>query len=86
MILVIIFTLAALTIIGAIIYGVQENKKKASLEVSAPPLENKVEQLVTRIEAGVDQLVTKSKKQAKTQPAKMSAKPKKSTPKVTKTK
>ena len=76
MILVIIFTLAALILIGAIIYGVQENKKKSQSPVAQ--------------EAEVQQPAPEPKQEVKaapaSKPAKMSAKPKKSTPKVTKTK
>ena len=73
MILVIIFTLAALTLVGAIIYGVQENKKK-----SQPPVAQEVE---------VQQPAPEPKEEVKAKPAKsakMSPKPKKE--KVTKTK
>lgn len=75
MILVIIFTLTALTLVGALIYGVQKRKK--NLPLAVPEVE-------------IQQLVTKLKEKLKTEsapkPAKMSAKPKKQTTKVTKTK
>ena len=80
MILVIIFTLAALILIGAIIYGVQKRKKNVPLAVVP----------TTVPQAEIQELVTKLKEKSKTEsapkPAKMSVKPKKSTPKVTKTK
>jgi uncharacterized iron-regulated membrane protein len=76
MILVIIFTLAALTIAGAIIYGVQQKKKTSQSPVAQ--------------EAEVQQPAPEPKQEVKaapaSKPAKMSAKQKKSTPKVTKTK
>ena len=73
MILVIIFTLAALILIGAIIYGVQENKKKSQSPVAQ--------------QAEVQQPAPEPKQEVKAKPAKsakMSPKPKKE--KVTKTK
>lgn len=77
MILVIIFSLVVAAIVGALIYGVQKRKKNLPLAVPS-----------TVPQAEIQQLVTKLKKQAKAQlaPAKMSAKPKKPTTKVTKTK
>jgi hypothetical protein len=80
MILVIIFTLAALTIIGAIIYGVQKRKKNVPLAVVP----------TTVPQAEIQQLVTKLKEKSKTEsapkPVKVSGKPKMSATKVTKTK
>ena len=73
MILVIIFTLAALTMVGAIIYGVQQNKKK---NPSVEALEAEIQQPAPE--------PVKAKPAPKQ--AKMSAKPKKSATKVTKTK
>lgn len=75
MILVIIFTLAALTLIGAIIYGVQENKKKSQSPVAQ--------------EAKIEQPALEPVKEVKAKPAKpvkVSGKPKMSATKVTKTK
>ena len=75
MILVIVFSLVVVAIVGALIYGVQKRKK--NLPLAVPEVE-------------VEQLVAKLKKEVKaataTKPAKMSAKPKKPTTKVTKTK
>jgi uncharacterized iron-regulated membrane protein len=75
MILVIIFTLAALTLVGAVIYGVQQKKKKSQSPVAQ--------------EAKVQQPALEPKKEVKAQPAKpakISGAPKKQSTKVTKTK
>jgi hypothetical protein len=75
MILVIIFTLAALTLVGAIIYGVQKRKK--NVPTTVPQAE--IQQLVTKLKE-------KSKTESTSKPVKVSGKPKKSATKVTKTK
>ena len=79
MILVIIFSLVVAAIVGALIYGVQKRKKNLPLAVPS-----------TVPQAEIQQLVIKLKEKAKTEsapkPATMSAKPKKQTTKVTKTK
>lgn len=79
MILVIIFTLAALTLVGALIYGVQKRKKNLPLAVPSTVSQAEVQQLATKLKE-------KLKTESAPKPAKMSAKPKKQTTKVTKTK
>ena len=80
MILIIIFTLAALTLVGALIYGVQKRKKNVPLAVVP----------TTVPQAEIQELITKLKEKAKTESAlklaTMSGKPKKQSTKVTKTK
>jgi hypothetical protein len=79
MILIIILTLGALAIVGAVIYGVQKRKKNVPLAVVP----------TTVPQAEIQQLVTKLKEEPKAQsvkPVKVSGKSKKQSTKVTKTK
>ena len=79
MILVIIFTLVALTLVGALIYGVQKRKKNLPLAVPSTVPQAEIQQLVIKLKE-------KAKTESASKPATMSAKPKKQTTKVTKTK
>jgi len=79
MILVIIFTLAALTLVGALIYGVQKRKKNLPLAVPTTVPQAEIQELITKLKE-------KAKTESASKPVKVSGKPKKSTTKVTKTK